>query len=378
MSPRRRRRRRVAPFASVLGLSALVAFILIGGVLFIGQGSGPFHSSINLSFAEQADALAGQSNASGAALGNLVSTMPGLRRSRLQASLDALVSDTAAAARRADALTPPQPADDVGSSFQTAMADRAQAIAELRLAIDGLLALAPLPTVGAAAPSGVGSQASGTLPPALSAGKATSEIDAAGALLEQADRVYAAARLAFVTAPGNGRLAVSRWVPGDVDFGGGAAATLVDELTGSATLVPNADVRLVAVRLSPPVVPPAPPSPGQAAPPATAPGVSVLSPTRRLFVTPTIDNVGNVAASGLALTVTIQPLPQGPATTLRRTVSLAPGASVVVALRALPVRPGATYGLTVTISPPPNQTDRSAVSVPVTVEISPELNLVHP
>jgi len=368
----------VAPFASVLGLSALVAFLLIGGVLFIGQGSGPFHGSIDLSFAAQADALASQSNASGAALADLVSAMPGLPRARLQASLDALVSDTAATARRADELTPPGPADDVAASFQTAVADRAQATAELRLAIDGLLALAPLPTVGAAASSGIGSQASGALPPALSAGRATSEIDAAGTLLEQADRAYAAARRALVAAPGNGRLAVSRWVPNDVDFGGGAAATLVEELTGSPTLVLNADIRVVAVRLSPPVVPPAPPSPGQAPPPAIGPGVSVLSPTHRLFVTPTIDNVGNVAASGVVLTVTIQPQPTGPAITLRRTLSLAPGASVVVPLRALPVRPGTTYGLTVTISPPPAQTDRSAVSVPATIEISPELNLVRP
>jgi hypothetical protein len=378
MSPPRRSRRRLAPFASALIVSALVLFLLIGGVLFIGQGSGPFDSSVDQSFAQRANELATQSNASGASFRNLMSTMPGMRRARLQEALDALVSDTALVARGADALTPPDPVGAVGASVQSALADRAQAAAALRHAVDGLLGLVPLPSVGAAPVSGVSSASPGAVPPGLSSARATAAIAAVGPLLERSDRGYAQARRALSAGPGSARLVPSRWVIDAVIFGAGAVGTLVDELTGSPTLAPDVDVRLVAVRLTPPVVPPAPPTPGQAAPPPTTAGVSVLSPTGRLLVTPTIDNAGNVAEPRLALTVTIQPLPTGKVTTLRRNVSLAPGASVTVPMPALSVRPGATYALTVTINPPAGQTDLSSVSVPATVEIAPVLNLTRP
>src|SRR5580658_8265071 len=363
MSPPRRSRRRLAPFASGLIVSGLVLFLLIGGVLSISQGSGPFRSSVDQSFAQQASVLATQSNASGAAFRSLMSTMPSLRRAPLQQDLDALVADTARAADQAAALTPPEPVGSVGTSFRSALADRALAAADLRLAVDGLLGLAPLPIVGATGTPGV--------PPGLSTGRATTAIAALGPLLEHADQAYAAARHLLVTSPGRARLASSRWIRSTVIFGAGAVATLVDELAGSPTLAPDADVRLVAVRLSPPVVPIAPPTAGQAPPPATSPGVSVVSPTHRLSVTPTIDNAGNVAESRLALTVTLQPLPKGKLTILRHRVSLAPGTAV--SLAALPVQPGGTYALTVTINPPAGQTDLSQVSVPATVEVAPAL-----
>jgi hypothetical protein len=370
MSPLRRSRRRLAPFASVLIVSGLLLFLLIGGIVFIGQGSGPFDSSVDQSFARQASALADQSNASGASLRGLMSTMPAMQRLPLQEALDALVLNTALAARRADGLTPPAPAGSVGPSVQSALADRAQAAADLRRAVDGLLGLSPLSSVGA---PGSGVPPAGAGPPALSSAQASAAIAAVGPLIERSDRLFAAARRELIAGPGSARLAPSRWLRDAVIFGAGAVDTLVDELTGSPTLAPDADVRLVAVRLTPPVVPPTPPTPGQAAPPPTTAGVSLLSPTHRLFVTPTIDNAGNVAEHRLALTVTIQPLPTGKIITLRRNVSLAPGASVSVPMPALPVRPGGTYGLTVTINPPPDQTDLSAVSVPATVEIAPAL-----
>jgi hypothetical protein len=377
MSPPRRSRRRLAPFAPALIISGLVLFLLIGGVLFIGQGSGPFRSSVDQSFAQQADALAVQSNASGASFRSLMSDMPRKSRPPLEQALDALVSGTALAAQEADALTPPSPVGSIGASFQLALADRARAAGDLRHAVNGLLGLAPLPSVGAARASGVASTPSGAVPAALSAAQATTAISAILPLLDEADGAYAGARAALAAGPGNARLVRSRWVRETVIFSAAAVGTLVDELTGSPTLAPDNDVRLVAVRLSPPVVPSPPPIPGQAAPPPVTPGVSVLSPTDRLLVTPSIDNVGNVAEPRLALTVTLQPLPKGKITILRRTVSLAPGASVAVSLPSLKVRPGATYGLTVTVNPPAGQTDLSAVSVPATVEIASELSRAH-
>jgi hypothetical protein len=377
MSPPRRSRRRLAPFASGLIVSGLVLFLLIGGVLFIGQGSGPFRSSVDRSFAQQANALAVQSNSSGASFRSLMSEMPAMRRAPLEQALDALVSGTAQASEAADALTPPSPIGTIGPSFQLALADRARAAADLRHAVNGLLGLAPLPSVGAARASGVASSATGALPGALSAAQATTAIAAVLPLLKEADGAYAGARTALAAGPGGARLVRSRWVRDTVIFGAAAVGTLVDELSGSPTLAPDNDVRLVAVRLTPPVVPSPPPIPGQAAPPPITPGVSVLSPTHRLFVTPSIDNVGNVAEPRLALTVTIQPLPTGKVTTLRRNVSLAPGASVAVSLPSLKVRPGVTYGLTVTVNPPAGQTDLSAVSVPATIEIAPALIPAH-
>jgi hypothetical protein len=375
MSPPRRSRRRLAPFTTALIGSALILFLLIGGIVFIGQGSGPYRSSVDRSFAQQANALVGQSNAAGASFRSLMSTMPSLPRARLQQYLDALVADTAQTSRRADGLTPPTPVGTTGASVQSALAERSQAAVALRRAVDRLLGIAPLPIVGAAAGSGRATAADGTVPRPLSAAQATAAIAEVGPLLERADRGFAAARRELAAGPGSARLAPSRWVTESVIFGAGAVGTLVDELTGSPTLAPDADVRLVAVRLSPPVVPPAPATPGQAPPPATTAGVSVLSPTHRLFVTPSIDNVGNVAEARLALTVTLQPLPTGKVVTLRRNVSLGPGESITVSLPGLSVRPGETYGLTVTITPPPGQSDLSAVSVPATVEISPELSL---
>jgi hypothetical protein len=373
MSPPRRSRRRLAPFASALIVSGLILFLLIGGVLSISQGSGPFRSSVDQSFAQQASVVASQSNASGGAFRSLMSTMPSLRRAPLQQDLDALVADTARASDQAAALTSPEPAGSVGTSFRSALAARAEAAANLRLAVDGLLGLAPLPIVGAAGTPGVAAEASGAVPPGLSAGRATAAIAALGPLLERSDKAYAAARHMLATGPGRARLASSRWVRSTVIFGAGAVATLVDELSGSPTLAPDADVQLVAVRLSPPVVPIAPPTAGLPPPPPTTPGVSVVSPTHRLSVTPTIDNVGNVAESRLALTVTLQPLPTGKLTIVRHRVSLAPGTAVAVSLAALPVRPGGTYALTVTINPPAGQTDLSQVSVPATVEVAPAL-----
>ena len=243
--------------------------------------------------------------------------------------------------------------------------------------MNGLLGLAPLPSVGAARASGVASSPTGAVPAALSATRATTAIVAILPLLDAADAAYAGAAKALAAGPGGARLVRSRWVRSTVIFGAGAVQTLIDELTGSPTLAPDNDVRLVAVRLTPPVVPSPPPTPGQAAPPPVTPGVSVLSPTRRLFVTPSLDNVGNVAEPRLALTVTLQPLPTGRVITLRRNVSLAPGASLAVSLPSLKVRPGATYGLTVTVNPPTGQTDLSAVSVPATIEIAPELSPAH-
>ena len=89
MSPPRRSRRRLAPFTTALIGSALILFLLIGGIVFIGQGSGPYRSSVDRSFAQQANALVGQSNAAGASFRSLMSTMPSLPRARLQQYLDA-------------------------------------------------------------------------------------------------------------------------------------------------------------------------------------------------------------------------------------------------------------------------------------------------
>jgi hypothetical protein len=272
------------------------------------------------------------------------------------------------------ALAPIGPGGTASTSFEAALDDRAQAAMSLRGAVDGLLGLAPLPTIGAAPASGLSSAATGSVPPVISPTTATSRVSAVGALLERSDREWLLSRTALLAAPGGGaHLVRSLWVTNPVVFGAGAVATLVDELTGSPTLAPVVDVRLVAVQLTPPVVPPAPPIPGEAAPPSTTAGVSVVSPTHRLIVTPALDNTGNVAEARLSLTVTLQELPKGRTKTLHRTLSLGPGDSVAVSLPPLGVTPGATYGLTVTVNPPAGQNDLSAVSIPATLEIAPQV-----
>jgi len=221
------------------------------------------------------------------------------------------------------------------------------------------LGLPPLP----GSSSGVGLAEQTTPPPVLiSSGKATQEIAAAGSLMLSSDRAYAEARRQLRAAPGGARMPGSTWVPDPVEWGPGFVATMVDELSSSPGLLPNTDVKLVAVRLDPSVVPP---SGGSGS------GIQVVSPTKSLGVTMVVQNTGNVIAAHVTATATLQPASGGPSKTVKTVVSLFPGGTAALPLRRLQVSPGATYQLNLSITPPPSQVDQSALTLqPMTIQVA--------
>ncbi len=126
---RRARRRTSGPRVVALVAVALVLFLLIGGIFAIGHGSGPFHQSVNRSFAAQASVLVDQSNASARSLRTTMASMPNVSRSELQFQLDALASATQRQAAAMHALSPPSPETNANAALADVFDQRAKAVA---------------------------------------------------------------------------------------------------------------------------------------------------------------------------------------------------------------------------------------------------------
>jgi hypothetical protein len=360
-----RRRRSITPTVLVVLVVAIALIVLIGGAVEIGTASGPYRRDVNRSYAAQGTVLIDQSNQTGVELRSLVADMPSLQRSALQRQLDGLVSASAQTATSAAALSPPAPSGTLGQGFAGALADRAQAVAKLRAAVDGLLGMSPLPVVGAPSPPyGSGNGAADADQVLLSANQASAEITDAATLIEQADRTYASVRRQFRAAPGNASLPRSVWMTNPQLWAAGPVQTLVDRVSGSSSLAPVHRVVLVegGVRVTPAAVPPV-----QAA--ATAP--SVVPPTGTLQVTAVVANQGNVDETGLVVSADVQPQGAGAPADSSETVSLAPTASMAVTLPSLKVAPGDTYSLTVSVTPPAAQSNRNETSQAFTIRVAP-------
>jgi hypothetical protein len=145
------------------------------------------------------------------------------------------------------------------------------------------------------------------------------------------------------------------WVDQPVLWAPGAIQTTVDQISSSPELTPVADVQLVAIELSPPVLPPAPAVPGQLAAPPLPAGVSQVPPTCSTSVTAVVDNEGYVVVSKVPVQASLQPVAGGAPFVVEKRVTLAPAADVALTLPKLPVQPGGTYTLTVTLRPPAGQ-----------------------
>lgn len=348
----RRRRRRSRTTIVVVVLVAVVALVLlIGGVARVGRASGPYSTDVNRSYAAEGSTLVDRSNKTGAQLRTLLRRMPGLTRPALQQQLDSLVTASAQVSTNGAALAPPTPSGDLGRDFAGVLADRAEAVAEMRMAVDGLLGMAPLPVVGA--PTTSTTSAPETL---LTSDQATTDLTSAGQLLQAADRAYAGVRRQFRAAPGGAVLPRSVWLRGP--WTAGTAATLVDQVSGSSSLLADHRVVLLphGIRLTPPVVPPTTPPP----PAAT------VTPTHSLSVTAVVANEGNVDEPATTVSVAVQ----GGATH-SRSVDLAAGRSQAVVLPSIPVTPGQTYVLTVSVTPPAAETDRTGTTRTFTIKVAP-------
>lgn len=320
-------------------VAVLLGAVLIGGLFDIGRGSVSYHRDVNRSYAAQAAVLVATSNRQGDEVQALMDDMPNLTRVTLGARLESLVTAGTRVATSAAALEPPAP---TVSGFATAMEQRADALADLRSAVDGLLSL------------------NGSLP--LAASVAASRVTAAGALMARADQRYAEVRRGFRTAPGTAHLPRSVWVPDAQLWAAGPAATLVSELSAAPTLSPTERVVLLpsTVSLTPTAVP-------RVTPGAT----SVVPPTHALGVSVVVVDRGNVAMGRATVSAKVVPQGAGAPAAASARVTLEPTSRVTVTLPKLAVAPGDTYTLTVSVIPPAGQADLATTSLTYAVEVAP-------
>jgi hypothetical protein len=361
MSPleRRRRRRPTGPIV-VIGLAvALALALLVGGILKVRTGSGPYRRDIDRSYAEQGSALIRASNADGSTLTSLMGDMPGLGRTPLRVDLDTLVRSTARTAAAAAALSPPAPSGGLARGFTAVLEDRAEAAADVRAAVDGLLGMTPLPTPDA--PPG-GSPGADSGRPTLTSGQAAIDIVAVGTLLIRADRAYATVRHQFRRAPGSASLPASVWVTDPQRWAPGPVETLVGQVASSSTLSTVVRVVLLphTVRITPAAVPPVP---------GSATGVSLIPPTHAVSISVVVANQGNVTADGIVVSAQVVPRGGGVTRAASSTVDVVAGTSVTVTLPGLPVAPGQTYDLGLALTPPSDQTDRSGITETYVIRI---------
>jgi hypothetical protein len=342
-------RRDLTPFVVVLVVTAVVLFLLVGGLASVGRSSGPYRTSIDQSFGAQARVLVAQSNTVGESLRDILLGSNGVLSSRLELSqaLDAVVADADSVASAADELSSAAPDGEVAQNFIDAMTGRASAVNQLRATVDGLLALTPGAIVDSTTPS------SPFPPPAVSTSQAVKRVTSIGQVLIGADRSYEAARREFRSVPGGSTLPESVWVSDPVIWGVGAVETTVNQLTGS--LSPFVDVRLVAIGLTPPVLPPAPAVSGQPEEAPLGAGVSQIAPTCSVSVTAVLDNDGSVVVAKVPVRASVQPVGGGSPFVVQKQTTLAPGGSVALSLPKMPVAPNTSYTLTVTVPPPAGQ-----------------------
>ena len=320
---------------------AVVLVVVIGGAFEVNGASGPYRRDVNRSYAAQGSILVDQSNRTGAALRALLRAAPGLRRTALVHSLDAVSSSADDTATSAASLAPPEP---TVAGLPQVLSDRARAVDQVRSALTGLLGLGPGGRV------------------VLTSDQAAARISGAGDLLATADRTYASVRRRFAVAPGNARLPRSRWVTGRRSWTSAPVDATVQAVSASRTLAPVHRVVLQpgTVHITPAAVPPVRPG-----------GPSVVLPTRGLGVSAVVANRGNVGETAVEVSATADPSGPGRASTTDTRVSVRAGRSVAVSLPTLAVAPGVTYTLTVGVTPPPGQVDRSQTVETFSLRIAP-------
>lgn len=375
--PVRRRRRRLLSRAGALGIAAvlfgaLVLATLVGGLLREHSESSGYERAIDRSYAAQGRLIVGESNRLGEKLRTLLATMPRQRRVPLELELDTLVRSSASLAEEAATAASPPPSGSAGADVANAMADRAEAARVLRLAVDGLLGMAPLPVVGA--PGATAPQAPGRR---LSVTAAAGKLARVGLLLEESDRSYAAGRRALRLAPGHALLPASTWSGRTTSWTTGGTLALANALVGSPSLAAIRRVELVTHALA---LTPAPvPSLGTGT--TSAGAATVLPPTGRIGVSVVVANDGNVTERGIVVRASLQRVAGTTAASgtgagterseASRPIALSAGSSVAVTLPAFRVVPGHRYTIALAVDPPVPDTPGATTSDAVDVRVAP-------
>ncbi|MGC8463371.1 MAG: hypothetical protein ACP5P9_06865, partial [Acidimicrobiales bacterium] len=251
-------------------------------------------------------------------------TGPGAARLELEAQLDSAVRDSRQELAQLAGLVPPSPQGPAAATLARVLAQRADATASIRRAIDGLLELSPLSVAGAPAPT------SARIPtPQLSVTEADARLAAAGATLTAADATYASLAASIRSGRAPIRLPASRWATGELSPS--ALGGLAGVLAVASSYAPVPSVVVTAVGIAPsPVVPPgsvdqaAPPvgqtgiggtfGEGCAAPVSAVPGSTpaVLPPTGTVQATVTVTNCGAVVEGPAVVTATLAPAGTAP------------------------------------------------------------------
>jgi hypothetical protein len=356
LSRRRSRRRSMSGRIALLVLALIVVSVLIGGLAQVSRQSHTYDANTFRSLAAQGSVLADESNVTARSVRHLLGDMQKQDRLTLQADLDAVVQeagDQSAGAARAGG----QADGTVGGRFSSVFAERAQAVSQLRAAVDGLLGMHPLPVAGVPASGGRAST-----PTLLTSVEATDRIAAAGSLLARSDQTYRSVRHEVAGSAGHAQLPASVWVTDSQVWQPGAVAAQVDLVESSTSLAATHYLVLRTVRLTP-----------QALPTATLPpaGTSVLPPTTAVEVSVVLSDLGSVDEPHATVQFSLTPQPTAAPLTRILKAAVVSGASITLALVHFAVKPGHAYQLTVSIVPPAAQTDLTGTSVTQVLDISP-------
>ena len=318
-----------------------------------------YDATSNRTLAAQGAVVAEQSNATASTARTLINTIESQDRVGLQIDLDNLVQQTAAESRGANAAASATPLGSVGADFAAVFADRAQAMSELRAAVDGYLGMHPLAVAGSAT---TGASASGADATLITATEATNRIAAAGALLSHSDSLYRSVRHALAAAAGNARLPKSAWVRNPQQWALGTVASQVDLMATSPTLAVVHYLALRTVQITPPALP---------TPQGGAANVSVITPTRQLSVDVVLANDGSVDEPHATVHYTLADQSTGATSNQTQTTAIAANASQALPTANFGVKPGTTYVLTVSVEPAGGQTQTADTATQQVLMVAP-------
>lgn len=358
-SRRRARRRSFNRRVYVFGGATLVTLLLIGGLTQVSRNSGPYTAQMNRSFATQVAVLADASNVTASSVRHFMGALSTQDRQTLQAELDGAVQQTAQQQTRAATLAAPAPPGQIALQFGTVFSDRAQAMSQMRAAIDGLLGMHPLAVAGALTNNGTVV----STPTLLSSTEATNRIAAAGALLARSDRTYASMRGELTRSTGHVTVPVSAWITNRQLWQVGALATQIDQVEASSTLAAAHQLVLTSVRLSPPALP----SPTGVA----TPGVSTLTPTTNVTVSVVLSNLGTADEQRATVHLTLAAQVGGRTTAVTRVAAVGASQSVTLTPAFFGVTPGQSYQLSIAIVLPVAQTVTTGTTVAEVLQIAP-------
>ena len=276
--------------------AVVVLALLVGGLTQVSRQSQGYDANSNRSLAAQGAVVAGQSTATAAQVRTLVGNLQAQTRQSIETELDSAVQQTANQAASMDLVAGSSSAGSPAGELAAVFTDRARSVAGLRNAIDGFLGIQPTPIADAPATTSPPAASSTGQASTVTAGQATDQIAAAGAMLARSDDLYRSARRTLAASAGHARLPKSVWVTDPQLWQAATVATQVDLMATSPTLAASHYLLLRTVRLDPPALP---------TPQGAAATVAALSPTSQIGVTTVLGNDGTADEPHAAVRFTL-------------------------------------------------------------------------